>query len=534
MRLRQLAGQYQCNWGPFRLQSTLSPCGIHPAKPRGGLGGDGQSPPEPKEVDDLRGAVAVVLGAENPLGARLAAACLERGMQVVVDAQPPAPWSGLVQLVPTDLTCAEQVEALAQVASGLGPVRLILNATRMCRGGNAWDTEWSEWRRVLDLHLGGCLNLCRAFSQVHRVTVCWTDPAEAPFWVAQRAVLALQQNLFVSTPTLPTHVLFVDGRAPEAGLKDLFTGLARGQFSLRAEPHLQSQMRSRLASILEPESDQVLPPLEAGRVAVITGAAGGIGLALARACLSRGMKVVLSDLHHGELERAAQDLPAADILCVPADVARAEQVEALAQAAVERFGAVHLLVNNAGVGAGGAPLECTPNDWDWVLGVNLWGVVAAVKVFVPLMLSQGQPAHILNTASLAGLLAYHPSACYHVSKQAVVALSESLEQSLQGTCIGVSVLCPGYVNTRILNSARNRPLHLQDGERPPPRHLRLLQAALRRGMAPEEVAERALEELGRGRFYLFTHPEMLGGVEENLRDLLEQRNPRNPNRLGGS
>ena len=168
------------------------------------------------------------------------------------------------------------------------------------------------------------------------------------------------------------------------------------------------------------------------------------------------------------------------------------------------------------------------------MGVNFWGMVAAVKVFVPLLRSQGEPAHILNTASLAGLLAYHPSSCYHVSKHAVVALSESLRESLRGSCIGISVLCPGYVNTRILNSARNRPAHLKDADRPPPRHLRLLQAALRRGMSPDEVAERALEGLRRGRFYLFTHPEMMGGVEENLRDLLQLRNPRNPNRLDAS
>ncbi|MBX3169468.1 MAG: SDR family NAD(P)-dependent oxidoreductase [Candidatus Eremiobacteraeota bacterium] len=460
-------------------------------------------------MDDLRGAVAVVLGAENGVGASLAKACLQRGMRVVAD--------------------PERVE---------GPLRLVVNATRWCRGGNPWETSWPDWRGTMDLHLGGCLQLYRLIARhsppVPMVTVCWTDPANTPFFVSQRAVLALHQNLYVSTSPGKTHVLFADGRESVAGADELFAGLARGQFYLRMDPEVERQARERLAAIRESGPAGELPFLEKGRVAVITGAAGGIGLALARRCLNQGMKVVLSDVHRGDLEQAARELPSSEFLCVATDVSRVEQVEELARAALERFGGVHLLVNNAGVGAGGSPLESTPNDWEWVMGVNFWGVVAALKVFVPLLLSQGQPAHILNTASLAGLLAYHPSSCYHVSKQAVVALSESLRDALQGSGIGVSVLCPGYVNTHILHSSRNRPVHLLDEDRPPPRHLRLLQAALRHGMAPEEVAERALEELRRGRFYLFTHPEMLGGVEENLRDLLALHHPRNPNRLGAS
>ena len=501
---------------------------------------DGRPPQNLRAVTDLQGAVAVVLGADNGVGAELAEACLHRGMRVVADARPPEPWAEQIELIAADLTSQAEVEGLAEVAAGLGPVRLVLNASRLCRGSNEWETGWADWRSVLDLHLGGSLHLGRVFARQsrppHLVTVCWTALASSPLIVSQRAVLALQQNLFVSTPELPTHVLFVDGRAPGSVAVDLFEGLSKDQFYLRAEPQLQSRTRTRLASIREAGAVNPAPELEVGRVAVITGAAGGIGLALARRCLSLGMKVVLSDVHSADLEQAARDLPAdcSDFLCVPADVSRADQVEQLAQATLERFGGLHLLVNNAGVGAGGSLLESTPNDWEWVLGVNFWGVVASVKAFLPILLKQKQNAHIRNTAALAGLLAYHPSACYHVSKQAVVALSECLQHSLIGSGLGVSVLCPGYVNTRILNSARNRPAALQDPDRPPPRHLRLLQAALRKGMTPEEVAERALEGLRQGRFYLFTHPDMLPGVEENLVDLLDLRNPRNPNRLGAS
>ena len=448
-------------------------------------------------MQDLRDSLAVVLGTEQPVGAELAEACRQRGMQV-----------------------------LARPEEG-GEPRLLIDASRNCRGGNAWESSWQDWRETMDSCLGTCLRLARV-PCAHLGTVCWSDAPNAPFFVSQRAVLALLQNLSISTSPGRAHVLFVNGRAPQINLEQFFEGLAQDRFYLQVDPETQQQTEARLAGLQQLGER---PWLQKGGVVVITGAAGGIGLALARRCLAEGMKVVLSDVHQGDLERAARDLPESEVLCVTADVARYEQVERLAEVTLKRFGAVHLLVNNAGVGAGGSPLESTPNDWEWVMGVNFWGAVAGAKVFVPLLLSQGKPAHILNTASLAGLLAYHPSACYHVSKHAVVALSESLRDSLRGSCIGVSVLCPGYVNTRILSSSRNRPEHLRDEDRPPPRHLRLLQASLRKGLAPEEVAERALEGIREGRFYLFTHPEMLAGVEENLRDLLQLRNPRNPNRL---
>jgi len=453
-------------------------------------------------VQDLRDAVAVVLGAERAPGFALSEACRERGMRVVVDAKPQE---------------VGQIEDLG----------LVINATRFGHGSNAWETSWRDWKETMDVNLGRSLQLCRVAAPL--VTVCWSDAPNAPFFTAQRSVLAFQQNLSLSRGR--AHALFVDGGALKFDPEEFFTRLAQDRFYLGLDTQTQLQARLRLESLRQCTER---PWLKRGGVAVVTGAAGGIGLALARRCLAEGMKVVLSDVHPGDLERAAQGLPESEILSVVADVARPEQVERLAELTLKRFGAVHLLVNNAGVGAGGSPLESTPNDWEWVMGVNFWGVVAAAKVFVPLLLSQGEPAHILNTASLAGLLAYHPSVCYHVSKHAVVALSESLRDSLRDSCIGVLVLCPGYVNTRILSSSRNRPEHLRDEDRPPPRHLRLLQASLRKGLAPEEVAERALEGMREGRFYLFTHPEMLAGVEENLRDLLQLRNPRNPNRLNVS
>jgi NAD(P)-dependent dehydrogenase (short-subunit alcohol dehydrogenase family) len=200
------------------------------------------------------------------------------------------------------------------------------------------------------------------------------------------------------------------------------------------------------------------------RVAVITGAASGIGWALAEQCAREGMKVVLADVEPEALAKAEASLKAggASALAVRTDVSRAGDVEALAHKTLEAFGAVHLLCNNAGVATIGCIWESTLADWEWVVGVNLWGVIHGVRAFVPHMLAQDTECHIVNTASMSGLVSMPGSGAYNVTKHGVVTLSETLHREFaeRGAKVKVSVLCPGIVNTRILESARNRPKHL--------------------------------------------------------------------------
>jgi NAD(P)-dependent dehydrogenase (short-subunit alcohol dehydrogenase family) len=194
-----------------------------------------------------------------------------------------------------------------------------------------------------------------------------------------------------------------------------------------------------------------------GKVAVITGGASGIGLALARAFAKEGMKIVLSDRDAKTLEQAVTDLKStgAEIIGVPADVASRDSVFALADAAHERFGATHLLCNNAGVTVFGSVETLTHADWEWSLSVNLWGVIHGVEAFLPRMLALGEPAHILNTSSFAGIVPSLHVAAYNVAKAGVVALTESLYKDLRGTNVGASVLCPMRVATRIWESSRD-------------------------------------------------------------------------------
>ena len=203
-----------------------------------------------------------------------------------------------------------------------------------------------------------------------------------------------------------------------------------------------------------------------GKVAVVTGAASGIGRALAERCAQEGMKVVLADIEEPALLQANRELAAqgAETLAVPTDVSQAGDVETLARKAFETYKAVHLLCNNAGVGGGKTAWESTLADWEWVLGVNLWGVIHGIHFFVPRMLEQQSEGHIVNTASMAGLIYGPGQSSYKVSKHGVVSLSETLyyELALQGASLKVSVLCPGYVNTNVLDSQRNRPARLQN------------------------------------------------------------------------
>ena len=266
-----------------------------------------------------------------------------------------------------------------------------------------------------------------------------------------------------------------------------------------------------------------------GRTAVITGAASGIGAALARRFSRAGMKLVLADIEPGPLEAVAGELSerGTDVLTVVCDVSKGADVDHLAEAAVDRFERVHLLCNNAGVGAGGMVAQMTEDDWAWVLGVNLWGVIHGLRAFLPGMLAHGEPAHVVNTASVAGLVATPFMGAYNASKFAVVAISETLyhEMGLSGGTVGVSVLCPGWVNTRIHEASRNRPGAAAGGTDAAADGAGLLAGVLASGMAPEEVADQVHDAVVANRFYVLTHPEMTPGIERRMKAIVEGTNP---------
>ncbi len=265
----------------------------------------------------------------------------------------------------------------------------------------------------------------------------------------------------------------------------------------------------------------------ADRVAVVTGAASGIGRALARRFAAEGMKLVLADVERPALEKVAAELAAsgARVVAVPTDVSKPEQVEALARRALEAFGAVHVVCNNAGVFTGGRVWEQSLGDWKWVIDVNLWGVIHGIRSFVPLLLAQGGEAHVVNTASIAGLVSVPGLGPYNVTKHGVVTLSETLHHELRaaGSQIGVSVLCPGAVATNIADAARNRPPELGGG--PQAAATPALRAGLAAGLDPAQVADLVVRGIREGRFYLLPHPEFEAGVERRLRDILEDRVP---------
>jgi NAD(P)-dependent dehydrogenase (short-subunit alcohol dehydrogenase family) len=246
-----------------------------------------------------------------------------------------------------------------------------------------------------------------------------------------------------------------------------------------------------------------------GRVAVVTGAASGIGLAMAQRFAVEGMAVVLSDIEAGPLEAATLELRKAghDVHQVVADVSRWGDVEQLAAATVDTFGAVHVVCNNAGVATRGPAWELTLDDWRWVLGVDLWGVIHGVRAFVPRLLAQGQGGHIVNTASMAGVLPIRGLAGYGVAKTGVVALSEVLALDLEaaGADIGVSALLPGFIATRITESERNRPEDL--GDRAPASGRPRTTAGVQSSMGADEVAGLVVDAIRTGEFWILTHPD---------------------------
>jgi len=271
-----------------------------------------------------------------------------------------------------------------------------------------------------------------------------------------------------------------------------------------------------------------------GKTAVVTGAASGIGRALAERFASAGMRVVLADVEEAPLRQAEESLleRGVETIAVSTDVRKLESIEELHARAIEAFGKVHVLCNNAGVGSGGLTWQTPSGDWEWVLGVNLWGVIHGVRAFLPGMLEHGEEGHIVNTASMAGMVAGPFMGPYNVSKYGVVALSETLfhELKLTGARIGVSVLCP--VNTRIGDSSRNRPEELPAA--PPvapaggPQTQEVIRNMLASGMPPAELAEIVFRSVEEQRFYILTHPEMKGAIRARFDAILEERDPGSP------
>ncbi|MDB5848635.1 MAG: hypothetical protein JWP29_2387 [Rhodoferax sp.] len=277
-----------------------------------------------------------------------------------------------------------------------------------------------------------------------------------------------------------------------------------------------------------------------GKTAVLTGAGSGFGLECARIGARLGMHLVLADVQQDALDRAADEMQAAgaEVLAFRLDVSKASQVEALGQATRDRFGAPHLVFNNAGVGAGGLVWENTLADWEWVVGVNLMGVAHGIRVFTPMMLEAAAKdptyrGHIVNTASMAGLLNAPNMGIYNATKHAVVALSETLYQDLALVTdqISASVLCPFFVPTGISQSQRNRP-----GDAPaekPTRSQRIGQAMIDKAVgagkvtAPE-VAQKVFDAVAAGQFYIYSHPKSIGSVQTRMEDVLQGRNPTDP------
>src|SRR5712664_2977508 len=274
-----------------------------------------------------------------------------------------------------------------------------------------------------------------------------------------------------------------------------------------------------------------------GKVAVITGAGSGFGLELARLGAREGLRLLLADVQQDALDLAVGEARARGVeaIGVRADVSKAEDVDRAAAEAKSAFGAVHLLFNNAGVaGGGGYVWESSLKDWQWLLGVNLMGVVNGIRSFVPLMLKQDCECHVVNTASAAGLVSAPLMSVYNVSKHAVVTLSETLFHDLRlaKAKMGVSVLCPAYVPTNIRSSGRNRPPELTDDAPPTPSQIaareRSEKAIASGRLSAAEVARMTFDAVRDDRFYVITHPKMLASVELRFQDLLAQRNPSDP------
>jgi len=282
------------------------------------------------------------------------------------------------------------------------------------------------------------------------------------------------------------------------------------------------------------------------KTAVLTGAASGFGLACARIAANLGMHVVLVDVQQDALDSASSEIAATaashggQVLSFQLDVAKADAVHAMAQAVLQKLGAPHFVFNNAGVGAGGLIWETSAKDWEWVLGVNLMGVVHGVHAFIPMMLEAAKQdpnyrAHMVNTASMAGLLNAPNMGVYNVSKHAVVSLTETLyhDLSLVTNQISASVLCPFFVPTGIAQSHRNKPSEMQEGNNKPTKSQLIGQAMSDKAVSSGKisaavVAQKVFDAIAADQFYIYSHPQALAGVQTRLEDIMLARNPSDP------
>ena len=271
-----------------------------------------------------------------------------------------------------------------------------------------------------------------------------------------------------------------------------------------------------------------------GKVAAVTGAASGLGRAMALAFAREGMDVALADVDERNLESVKSEVRAKGVrvVSVRVDVSDSAQVEEFAKKTVAALGGVHVVCNNAGVSPLGAAWENTVDEWEWILGVNLWGVIHGVRSFTPRLIAQGE-GHIVNTASVCGLISPPGMDAYNVTKHAVVALSESLLHDLRerGSKVGVSVLCPAYVPTGIAESERNRPSGIslsKKSEQTLAREAMMRKAVSSGKLSADDVAAAVVKALKEDRFYVLTHPKIKGAIRARMEDILDERTPRDP------
>lgn len=270
------------------------------------------------------------------------------------------------------------------------------------------------------------------------------------------------------------------------------------------------------------------------KVALITGAASGIGAAIAERCAYEGMKVVLADIDKEALINTEKVLKStgAETLAVVCDVSKESDIKVLSEKAINTFGKINLLFNNAGVATGTVLWRNTTADWKWVLGVNLWGLINCTKIFVPIMLNQNDECYIVNTASLAGFTSAPGNGVYSVTKHAIVNFSETLyyELKLAKAKIDVSVICPGFVNTQLADAERNRPVELKNTDRSIKTNMQqmaeeMFHKEIKKGMAPELIVEKVFDAIQQKKFYIITHKESKTLIKQRMEDILNENNP---------
>ena len=272
-----------------------------------------------------------------------------------------------------------------------------------------------------------------------------------------------------------------------------------------------------------------------GKVAAVTGAASGLGRAMALAFADQGMHVALGDVADTSDVFAAVEAKGVSALAMKLDVSKPQEVEAFAELIDKDLGGAHVVCNNAGVSPLGAAWEMSLDDWRWIVDVNLWGVIHGVRSFVPRLLKRNE-GHVVNTASVAGIINPPGSSAYNVTKHAVVALSETLHHDLRerGSAVGVSVLCPAYVPTGIADSERNRPAGIQATVKTKEMLAReqMLKKAVSSGrLSADDVAKAVVQAIKEERFYILTHPRIKGAIGARMEDILNDRTPRNPMQL---